>query len=102
MSRVVYRYQFVEGVSFDEALATLELSLIAVESMYGDSRSRLDARFVDDAKRRLIVIDGSTALGRALNEIFVGYARREFGERAFRVERVDRLPVAAEPAGAPG
>lgn len=101
MSREVYRYVFGHRVPFAEVLATLDLALVAVESLHGESRSRLDARFADDATKRAIVIDASTPVGQALNQVFVGYARREFGEGAFRVGRVDRVPAAAQPAGAP-
>ena len=99
MPRETYRYRFDETVSFADAVATLDLAMIAVQSLYGESRSRLDARFVSDEERRTIVIDGSTHVGQALNQVFVGYAGREFGKGAFRVERLDRTP-AREPAGA--
>lgn len=102
MSREVYRYAFGRDVAFAEVLATLDLSLIAVESMHGESRSRLDARFVNDETKRAIVIDASTDVGRTLNQVFIGYVRREFGETAFRVERLDRVPESAAAAGASG
>lgn len=102
MPRDVYRYVFEQETSFEDALATLDLALIAVESLHGEARSRMDAKFVNDQPGRSIVIDASTPVGQALNEVFVGYARREFGEGAFRVERVDRVPGHAAPAGAPG
>lgn len=101
MAREVYRYGFDDSVPFMEVLATVDLALIAVESLHGESRSRLDARFTDDPAKRAVVIDASTDVGRALNHLFVGFARREFGEGAFRVERGDRMPAAAQPAGAP-
>jgi hypothetical protein len=101
MPRDVYRYVFDEAVPFAEVLATVDLALIAVESLHGESRSRLDARFTDDPGKRAVVIDAATNVGQALNQVFVGYARREFGEGAFKVERVDRVPAAAQPAGAP-
>jgi hypothetical protein len=97
MSPEVYRYVFSQGVPFADVLSTLNLAIIAVESLHGESRSRLDARFTDDATKRAVVIDASTVVGQALNEVFVGYARREFGEDSFRVERINR---AAVPAGA--
>ena len=36
---------------------------------------------------RKCVIDSSTAVGRDLNKLFVGFLQREFGEDAFHVER---------------
>lgn len=102
MSREVYRYVFEPGVLFAEVLATLDLALIAVESLHGESRSRLDARFTDDPTKRAVVIDASTDVGRALNQVFIGYARREFGEDAVSVERGDRAPPAVAVAGASG
>lgn len=102
MAREVYRYLFNDSVPFAEVLATVDLALIAVESIHGESRSRLDARFSDDAAKRSVVIDACTDVGQALNQVFVGYARREFGETAFRVERLNRVPESAAVAGASG
>lgn len=102
MPREAYRYIFGDTVPFAEVLATVDLSLIAVESLHGESRSRLDARFSDDAAKRAVVIDASTDVGRALNQVFIGYVRREFGEGAVRVERLDRAPDRAVAAGVPG
>jgi SRSO17 transposase len=101
MAREVYRYVFGQQAPFSEVLATLNLALIAAESIYGESRSRLDARFTHESAQYAVVIDASTSVGQALNQVFVGYVTREFGEGAFRVERVDRVPAAAQPAGAP-
>lgn len=102
MPREVYRYIFNDSVPFAEVLATVDLALIAVESIHGESRSRLDARFSDDPARHAVVIDASTDAGQAFNQVFVGYARREFGEGAFRVERTDRVPEGSNVAGASG
>lgn len=102
MSSQVYRYMLCRPVPFPEVMATFDLALIAVQSLHGDERTRLDARFASDAGRRTLAIDACTPVGQALNQIFTGFARREFGDHAFRVERVDRLPAAAEPAGVPG
>lgn len=100
MPREVYRYRFGDDAPFADVLATLDLSMIAVESLHGEARSRLDVRFIDDPERRSIVIDASTHVGQALNQVFVGYARREFGEGAFRIERVERLDRASQPGAA--
>lgn len=102
MSSQAYRYVLCRPVPFPEVMATFDLALIAVQSLHGDERTRLDARFASDAGKRTLAIDADTRVGQALNQIFTGFARREFGDHAFRVERVDRVPAAAEPAGAPG
>lgn len=93
MNREVYRYVFVESVLLEDVEATLDLALLGAQSLHGESRVRLDARYVFDADKRAFVIDASTAVGESLNQLFVGYVRQEFGEDAFRVERVDRIPV---------
>lgn len=93
MTREVYRYVFNPQVPFTEALATLELALIAVESLHGEARARMDARFVGRPLTRTLVIDASTHVGQALNQVFVGYARREFGETSFSVSRCPSTPT---------
>ena len=101
MPREVYRYSFERTVSFTEALATLDLAILAAESLHGECRARLDARFIDDEMTRTIVIDASTEVGRCFNQVFVGFVRREFGDRSFRVERLDRLPARFNGASCP-
>ncbi len=95
MTREVYRYVFNPQVPFTEVLATLDLALIAAESLHGESRARMDARFAGRPLTRTLVVDASTHVGQALNQIFVGYARREYGEAAFAVTR---CPAAALPS----
>ena len=92
MTREVYRYRFEPSVDIGEVEASLLLALIAVESLHGESRVRLEASHAMDAEGRTCVIDASCAIGRDLNRLFVGFVRREFGEDSFRVERVDRIP----------
>jgi len=53
MPRAVYRYVFAKRVPFAEAMATLELALIAVESMHGDADPRVDPRQSDILYRYL-------------------------------------------------
>lgn len=87
MTREIYRYVFTPQASFHEVLATLELALIAVESLHGEARARMDARLAGRPLARTLVIDASTHVGQALNQVFVGYVRREFGEASFTVTR---------------
>jgi len=99
MSKETYRYSFVPEVPLDEVEASLLLAVLAAESLHGQVQVRLDAAHFFDTERRACVIDVGTAVGRDLNRLFVGFVSREFGEDAFRVERVDAElsePVAAK------
>ena len=78
----------------EEIEASLVLAVMATESLHGESQVRLDASDYLDPTARACVIDAGTAVGRDFNRLFVGFVRREFGEDAFRVERVDS-PTAA-------
>lgn len=100
MPNHVFRYILCRPIPFPDVLATLDLALIAVQSLHGQERTRLDARFASDAGKLTLAIDAGTAVGQALNQIFTGFARREFGEHAFRIERVERLDRAAQPGAA--
>jgi hypothetical protein len=93
MTTDLYRYQFAADVPAAEIEATLVLALFAVESLHGESQTRLDAAHHFDADRRTCVIDAGTAVGRDFNRLFVGFLRREFGEDTFRVERFREHPA---------
>lgn len=97
MTRSSYHYAFDPAVAIEEVEATLVLTLLAVESLHGESQVRLDAVHTFDAAGRSCVIDAGTPVGRDLNRLFAGFLAREFGHAAFRVERVK---VATEPAAA--
>lgn len=98
MSREVYRYEFSDVVPAVEVETTLVLSIFGVESLHGESQTRLDAQHAFDAKRRVVVIDASTPVGRDLNRLFIGFMTREFGSGSFRVERVEQaVPTKPQP-----
>ncbi|MCC6425921.1 MAG: hypothetical protein IT435_03775 [Phycisphaerales bacterium] len=90
MTHEAYRYVLCRPIPFPEVLSTLDLALIAAESLHGAERTRLDARFASDTRLLTLVIDANTPVGQTLNQVFLGFARREFGEKALRVERIDR------------
>lgn len=103
MPSEVYRYVLCRPIPFPDLMATLDLALIAIQSLHGHERARLDARFAVDARKQTLAIDAGTPVGQALNQIFTGFARREFGEHALKIERVSQ-PVpntrAESPVGA--
>ena len=92
MTTDVYRYLFDTAVPAAEVETTLVLSIFAVEALHGESQTRLDAGHAFDAKKRAVVIDASTNVGRDLNRVFIGLVTREFGPGSFRVERVRQQP----------
>jgi hypothetical protein len=97
----VYRYALDETIPSEEFEATFVLALFAVESIHGEAQTRLDVGHAFDAKKRTIVIDAGTPVGRDLNRVFIGLMTREFGTGSFRVERVQREPKArSEPVTA--
>ncbi len=100
MSQEVYRYNFAEHVDLQEVQATLVLSILAVESLHGQTQTRLDASHYIDEVGRACVIDGGTQVGKDLNRLFAGYLMREFGDDAFAVQRLATNSASKEaPAG---
>lgn len=97
MTRDVYRYVFADEVPAVEVETTLVLSIFGVESLHGESQTRLDAQHAFDAKRRVVAIDASTSVGRDLNRLFIGFMTREFGPGSFRVERVQKTESETKP-----
>jgi hypothetical protein len=97
MTRDAYRYEFKEEVPAVEVETTLVLSIFGVESLHGESQTRLDVQHAFDAKRRVVVIDASTNVGRDLNRLFIGFMTREFGSGSFRVERVQQPKPETQP-----
>lgn len=99
MARDVYGYVFSRESDPREVREALALAIAAVESLHGEARIRLDARYVCSGDVRTVVVDASTPVGQVLNQLFVGYARRELGPGAFRVDRVDRCPEPEQVGG---
>jgi len=88
MNREIYRYNFTAGVPFRDVEESLLLAVLATESLHGRSLVRLDASFCLEEKKRTCVVDAGTEVGRHIARIFTGFITREFGEEAFRVERL--------------
>jgi hypothetical protein len=96
MSRNVYRYVFDRNVSVQAAEELLVLAILAAECLHGQSDTRLDASYRFSRDGRACVIDATTDVGRDVARIFTGLAIREFGEDAFKVERLEPAARAKE------
>lgn len=99
MTPNLYRYTFRPETPLEEIEAALVLAVLAAESLHGDAHVRLDAGHSFDPEQRTLVIDATTAVGHDLNKLFCGFAAGEFGDGAFRVERLTSEPAAAAIAG---
>jgi hypothetical protein len=81
------RLTFTPGVLVDEVAATLDLSLFAIRSMFGDDAVSIDGVWVLEPGPRAVTIDTSTRVGRSLALVFLGYVRREFRDENVGVLR---------------
>lgn len=99
MPEILVQFVFDKTASMEEVEGTLHLARLAVESLHGEDRVRLDAKFTIDRTAHTCVIDAACEIGRALALIFAGYVRREFGEGAVRMERAGP-PAKVKVAGA--
>lgn len=87
MKQDIYRYHFSADVPFRDVEESLLLAVLAAESLHGRSLVRLEASFCLDEKKRSCVVDAGTEVGRHIARIFTGFLTREFGERAFTIQR---------------
>ena len=104
----IYRFRFARTVPPRDIEDTLLLALMAVESLHGRARLRMDGGYAFDKEQRLCEIDASSKVGADLAEIFTGYATREYGDDAMTIQqetmqddtRDASSHAAAAPAGA--
>jgi hypothetical protein len=89
MAHPTYRFVFASSVPIEEVAGTLRLSVLAAESLHGESEVALDARHEFDVRRRQCTIAAGTPAGRDLAKLFGNLSRREFGPDSFEVERVE-------------
>jgi len=100
-----YKYRFDSKLPVKNVEESLLLAVLAVECLHGRAKVRLDASFSLDAKKLTCVVDAATEVGCAIARIFTGFLNHEFGESAFKVERVGEVPhlnAETKPAGVEG
>lgn len=95
MHHGIYRYTFDPDVPMRDVEETLMLAVLAGESLHGRAHVRLDAAFCLDAKKRCCIVDARSEVGRNIARIFTGFLTGEFGDAAYRVERVHEQDEAA-------
>lgn len=93
MSITSVRYQFHDEVNFEDVEGALVVAVLAIESLYGPAAVRVNAGYSANPVTRRCVIDASTNIGQALNQLFVGFLSRDLGPATFTVERVRDVPL---------
>jgi len=87
-------FRFGPHVRLSDAEMSLHLAMCAVEGLAGRAQVRLSAAYQVDPENHAIGVDASTGVGQMIARVFAGLLLREFGEDAFRVERVGNTPDA--------
>jgi len=82
-----YRYQFAPSLPIDEVKETLHLAIVSTQNLHGEGQVKLDAQITFDAEERRCDIAAGTEVGRDLNQHFVGFLAKEFGQTEFTVKR---------------
>ena len=88
MPKNFYHFRLDSDIPIEEIEDTLMLALVAVNSLHGLTRVRLDCQFVLDKKRRHVLVDGNTTVGRCFALLLAGYIDYAFGEHRFRFRRI--------------
>ncbi len=93
----LFRYRMSKAVAPADVEATLLRAILAVESLHGESETRMEVRHAWDESGRICVLDASTTVGRDLSRLFTGFLLREYGADGFRVERISLHEAATDP-----
>lgn len=89
MNQELYRYNFGAAVPFQDIEESLLLAVLAAECLHGRALVRLNASFRLDPTKRSCLVDAATEVGQAIARIFTGFLIREFGEKHFKVQRIE-------------
>ncbi len=82
----IYQYKFEPEVPMLDVETSLVLSVLAVESLKGKSRLRLEADYNVNRNERTAKVSAGTEVGESIARIFTGFIALEFGGESFKVE----------------
>ena len=83
-----YRYRFLSPEALRRAEWTLRLATLAAEGLHGEGKVRMDAQWLVDEERNVIVVDGATAVGSDISRIFTAFLTKVLGPNKFLVGRI--------------
>ena len=95
---VGYEYTFAVGVGLKDAEETLLLAFLAATGLFGRARVLGDVRYGRNDVQRTLKVGAETAVGSAINAIFIAFIRQEFGEDRFTVRPLKGPRTTASPA----
>ena len=87
----VYRFQFDHVVSEEIIDEQITEAVLAVESIYGKAKVRLETALIVSKNRA--VIEVSTEVGQRLAQIFTGFMTHKVGENSFTVEHLKNKTI---------
>lgn len=88
MSTSAFRYKFADTQTFSDAIESLQLAILAAEGLFGAPSVHLCTNpIVTDADYTVLIGD-VTNEEHAVNRLFMQFLLREFGGKAFVVDRV--------------
>ena len=88
MRKVVCRFTFTKPVTKDAIEEQMALAIVAAEGTFAQAKVRLNAGYAASDKRA--IIDVSSKVGEHIAEVFMTLITKKFGERSFKVERLDK------------
>ncbi len=90
MESKIYTYQFDKSLSVNAIKETLLLAVIGAEGIHGATQLKLDNPIKFEKQGRLVTLDASTNIGKAIARIFTNLLQRQFPENNFQVSRTWR------------
>ena len=84
----MFEFRFCDTAPAEEIEATIVLTLLALESLHGEAKVRLEARHHFDSERRTCLVDATSQVGQDFARLLTGFARREYGDDGFSIRHL--------------
>ena len=88
-----YQFKFCESVPIEAVEESMGLAILAIQSLHGESLTRLEARHHLDLEAARCVVDAQTGVGEDLARVFTGFCTHQFGPTGFTVHVADRISL---------
>lgn len=89
----VYRFEFGKATPRGRIDRIFDRAFKRAQRKFRAARVRLDGKMYRHPAEKVYVVSGTTEVGQFIAEIFTDLVTKAFGERAFRVDRVEREKI---------